>query len=76
MADFTGVVNPKRVVQRRMEEAGEDPPAVPAKKASGDMSQADFSWGRKRGPQEEAIRQKKLVDKLRQRDADFKSSGY
>lgn len=73
MADFTGVMNPKRVVEKRLNQA-EDAASAPQK--TGDMSQADFSWGRKRSPQEEALRQKKLVEKLRSRDADFKSSGY
>lgn len=75
MADFTGVTNPKRVVNRRLNEAGEGDAAAPAE-PSGNMSQAQFTAGRKRSPMEEAVRQRKLVDKLRSSGhQDFQPSG-
>lgn len=72
-ADFSGVLNPKRVHDRRAQEAG-DAASAPVKTASGAMSQADFSYGRKKA--DDPKKQQKLIDALRKRDADFKSSGY
>lgn len=71
--DFSGVTNPKRNIERRMDEAGEgsDIAPGPAKKT---MSQADFSYGRKR---EHPKKQQKLIDALRARDSKhFGASGY
>lgn len=58
--------------ERQLEEAEGPPPSVapaPEPAPARTMSQADFSYGRKRTPAEEKVRQQKLVEKLR-------STGY
>lgn len=77
-ADFSGVLNPKRVIEKRLAGAdtGNQGNEAAAGEPSGSMSQAQFTQGRKRTPAEEAIRQQKLVEKLRSRGhQDFQASG-
>lgn len=65
MADFTGVTNPKRVINKRMVEAGEET-APPAVKTGGAMSQSDFG-GRKLTEAERLAQQRKLAEMLKNR---------
>lgn len=60
-ADFSGVLNPKRVIERRVEAAEAPSPA------SAPASSARF--GKKWSPGEQAAQRKQLADLLRARDA-------
>lgn len=70
-ADFSSISNPKRVLARREEQTSGQGAASPAPApASGSMSQSEFSGYGKRNPQADKVKQKKLIEKLRQRDAE------
>lgn len=70
MADFSGVTNPKRVVDKRLkaaEDEGAKPAAGAASAPKGSMSQADFA---KYGAEPESVKARKakdLADLLRKR---------
>lgn len=66
-ADFSGVLNPRRVIDKRMQAAeGAAPAASAATVPQGTMSQADFG-GKPLTKEQQIARQKALAEALRRR---------
>lgn len=55
-ADFSGILNPKRVIQRREESAGSEPPVLPKS-----PQRFEKPWT----PEERARQRRLLAEKLR-----------
>lgn len=66
--NFDGLTNPKRVIESRIEAAEGGASAPAPASASGGTPQADLSKARKPTQAEQALKQKKLAQKLRNRE--------
>jgi hypothetical protein len=70
--DFSGLTNPKRVINKRLAAAGEDQGEAPSPAPAASQSSTtpkNFEFTKPRPPDPD--RQKKLIEAIRRRDAKY-----